>query len=465
MSLKLYNTLTNKIDEFKEINKGKVGLYMCGPTVYDHAHIGNFRSNIFQDLVKRYLIYLGYEVKHVMNITDIDDKTIRKSIDQNIPIEEVTKKYTESFFEDLEALNILKADVYPRATEHIPEMKNMVSKLIDKGFAYKQGDSVYFNIEKFDNYGRLANIKKENLKTGVSVDHDEYDKNNVQDFVLWKGKKEKEPFWETEFGEGRPGWHIECSAMSTKYLGEHFDIHIGGVDLIFPHHENEIAQSECSTNKKFVNYWLHCQHLIVDNKKMSKSLKNFYTLKDLLKKGYDPMEIRYLLIATHYRKLLNFTFEGLISAGKSLKRIKEFLFTLEGIKAKKGKSNEISELIERYENKFKDNMDDDLNVSGALGVLFEFIHEINKRVDILKSDDVKNALSFIERINSVFGIVKKDDDEARISEEEIKKMIDERNNAKKNKDYALADRIRDDLKQKGIVLIDTPDGVRWKIEK
>jgi cysteinyl-tRNA synthetase len=465
MPLKLYNTLTNKIDEFKEINKGKVGLYMCGPTVYDHAHIGNFRSNIFQDLVKRYLIYLGYEVKHVMNITDIDDKTIRKSIDQNIPIKEVTKKYTESFFEDLEALNILKADVYPRATEHIPEMKNMVSTLIEKGYAYKQGDSVYFNIEKFDNYGRLANIKKENLKTGVSVDNDEYDKNNVQDFVLWKGKKEKEPFWETEFGEGRPGWHIECSAMSTKYLGEHFDIHIGGVDLIFPHHENEIAQSECSTNKKFVNYWLHCQHLIFDNKKMSKSLKNFYTLKDLLKKGYDPMEIRYLLISTHYRKLLNFTFDGLVSAGKSLKRIKDFLFALEGLKVKEGSNENIVALIEQYEDKFKDNMDDDLNVSGALGVLFEFIHEINRRIDDLKSEDVKSIISLIKRINSVFGIIEDEKKTSLIDEEAIKELVEERDKAKKEKNYSLADKIRDELKEKGIVLIDTPDGVRWKIEK
>jgi len=464
MSLKLYNTLTNNIDEFKEINKGKVGLYMCGPTVYDHAHIGNFRSNIFQDIVKRYLIYLGYKVKHVMNITDIDDKTIKKSIEQNIPIGEVTKKYTDSFFEDLNTLNILKADVYPRATEHIPEMKSMISTLIDKDFAYKKGDSVYFNIEKFDNYGKLANIQKENLQTGISVDKDEYDKNNVQDFVLWKGKKENEPFWKTTFGEGRPGWHIECSAMSTKYLGEHFDIHIGGVDLIFPHHENEIAQSECTTNKKFVNYWLHCQHLIVDNKKMSKSLKNFYTLKDLLKKGYEPMEIRYLLISAHYRKLLNFTFEGLISAGKSLKRINEFLFILKGLKPQSGRNDDIINIINEHELKFKESMDDDINIAGALGTLFEFIHSINKKLDVLKREDIKEILLFIERINSVLGILK-DETEKDINDERIEKLIEERTKARNEKKFSLADKIRDELKENGIILIDTPDGVRWKIEK
>jgi len=464
MSLKLYNTLTNNIDEFKEINKGKVGLYMCGPTVYDHAHIGNFRSNIFQDIVKRYLIYLGYKVKHVMNITDIDDKTIKKSIEQSIPIEEVTKKYTDSFFEDLNTLNILKADVYPKATEHIPDMKSMISTLIDKDFAYKKGDSVYFNIEKFDNYGKLANIQKENLQTGISVDKDEYDKNNVQDFVLWKGKKENEPFWKTIFGEGRPGWHIECSAMSTKYLGEHFDIHIGGVDLIFPHHENEIAQSECTTNKKFVNYWLHCQHLIVDNKKMSKSLKNFYTLKDLLKKGYEPMEIRYLLISAHYRKLLNFTFEGLVSAGKSLKRINEFLFILKGLKPQSGKNDDIINIINEYELKFKESMDDDINIAGALGTLFEFIHSINKKLDILKREDIKEILLFIERINSVLGILQ-DEAEKNINDERIEKLIEERTKARNEKNFSLADKIRNELKENGIILIDTPDGVRWKIEK
>ncbi len=465
MALKLYNTLANKIEEFKEIEKGKVGLYMCGPTVYDHAHIGNFRSNTFQDILKRYLIYLGYEVKHVMNITDIDDKTIKKAIAQNIDLKEVTEEFTNSFFDDLNALNILKADVYPRATEHISEMKTMIGKLIDKGFAYKKGDSVYFNIEKFSGYGKLANITKDSLKTGVSVDQDEYDKDNVQDFVLWKGKKEEEPFWETAFGDGRPGWHIECSAMSSKYLGNHFDIHIGGVDLIFPHHENEIAQSECTNNEKFVNYWIHCQHLIVDNKKMSKSLNNFYTLKDLIEKDYDPMEIRYLLISTHYRKLLNFTFEGLINARKSLKRINEFLFTLEGLKPEKGSNENILKIITEKEEDFKKSMDDDINISGALGSLFEFIHEINKLINELKSEDIKNILSFMDRINSVLGIIKNEEKIADSPDKRVEQLIKERNTARKEKNFALADKIRDDLKKEGIILIDTPDGVRWKIEK
>ncbi len=465
MGLKLYNTLTNTIEPFKEINEGKVGLYMCGPTVYDSAHIGNFRSNTFQDIVKRYLIYSGYNVKHVMNITDIDDKIIKKALDQNVSIQEITKEHTESFFNDLDNLNIMKADVYPKATEHIEEMKDMVSTLLKKEFAYKKGDSVYFNIEKFDTYGKLANITKENLRVGVSVDKDEYDKNNVQDFVLWKERKGKEHYWETEFGDGRPGWHLECSAMSTKYLGNHFDIHIGGVDLIFPHHENEIAQAECTTNEKFVNYWLHCQHLVVDNKKMSKSLKNFFTLKDLTDKGYDPMEIRYLLMSSHYRKLLNFTFEGLSNARKSLRRINEFLFILKGLKPKAGKSEEIMSVITDKEKSFKENMDDDLNIAGALGSFFEFIHEINRKINDLKQDDVKEILNFVDRINSVLGVIKSEEPETDNLDERIEKLINERNEARKNKDFARADQIRDDLKKEKIILIDTVDGVRWKIEK
>lgn len=465
MALKLYNTLTNTIEPFKEINEGKVGLYMCGPTVYDSAHIGNFRSNTFQDIVRRYLIYSGYDVKHVMNITDIDDKIIKKALDQNVSIQEITKEHTESFFNDLDNLNIMKADVYPKATEHIEEMKDMVSTLLKKEFAYKKGDSVYFNIEKFDTYGKLANITKENLRVGVSVDKDEYDKDNVQDFVLWKERKGKEHYWKTEFGDGRPGWHLECSAMSTKYLGNHFDIHIGGVDLIFPHHENEIAQAECTTNEKFVNYWLHCQHLVVDNKKMSKSLKNFYTLKDLTDKGYDPMEIRYLLMSSHYRKLLNFTFEGLSNAGKSLKRINEFLFILKGLKPAEGKSDNIMNIISEKELAFRENMDDDLNIAGALGTFFEFIHEINRKIDTLKQDDVKEVLNFVDRVNSVLGVIKSEEPEADNLDERIEKLINERNEARKNKDFARADQIRDDLKEENIILIDTADGVRWKIEK
>ncbi len=465
MGLKFYNTLNNKIEPFKEIKEGHVGLYMCGPTVYDSAHIGNFRSNTFQDIVKRYLIYSGYAVKHVMNITDIDDKIIQKAIKQKISIQEITAPHIDNFFKDMDLLNIEKADAYPRATEHIDEMKQMVSTLLEKKIAYKKGDSIYFNIDKFEKYGKLANIAKENLKIGVSVDQDEYDKNNVQDFVLWKGRKGEEHFWETEFGDGRPGWHLECSAMSTKYLGPHFDIHLGGIDLIFPHHENEIAQSECTTDSKYVNYWLHCQHLVVDNKKMSKSLNNFFTLKDLIDRGYDPLEIRYLLISTHYRKLLNFTFEGLQNARKSLKRINEFIFTLEGLSPDEGSSDEIQALIQAKEQAFRENMDDDFNVAGALGVLFEFIHEINRRINDLKEGDIEKIIGFLKRIDSVLGVIKIEESTEVSLDERVEALIAERNEARKDKDFTRADQIRDELKQENIILIDTPDGVRWKIEK
>jgi cysteinyl-tRNA synthetase len=461
--MKFYNTLTRRTEEFKEIEKGKIGFYTCGPTVYDFPHIGNYRSYLFEDLVKRYFLYRGYKVKHVMNITDIDDKTIKKANQLNVSLNEVTQKYIEAFFKDIETLHILKADVYPRATEHIEEMLQMIEKLEDKGFAYRKENSVYFSIDKFKDYGKLANISRDDLKIGVSVDADEYKKENVQDFVLWKGKKEGEPSWSTErYGDGRPGWHIECSAMSVKYLGDHFDIHMGGVDNIFPHHENEIAQSQGASGKKFVNYWIHCQHLIVGNQKMSKSLKNFYTLEDVLNKGYDPMEIRYLLISTHYRKLLKFTFEGLDRARNSLKRITDFVFTLKGLKPADGESLEIYELISEMEQEFQNNFDADFNVSGALGVFFDFIHKVNLNLKKLKKGDIDNLMDFIQRINSVLGIIKEEEEST--LEGEIEALIEEREHARREKNYRLADSIRDQLKIKGIILLDTPDGVRWKKE-
>ena len=461
--MKFYNTLTNKIETFKEIKQGTIGLYTCGPTVYDYAHIGNFRSYMFEDLVKRYFIYKGYNVKHVMNITDIDDKTIKKANEMGISLDEVTAVYIKDFMEGIETLNILKADHYPRATGHIDEMLETVDQLYEKGYAYKKDNSVYFSIEKFSDYGKLANISRDALKTGASVDADEYDKDDVQDFVLWKGKKQGEPSWKSEkFGDGRPGWHLECSSMSSKYLGNHFDIHMGGVDNIFPHHENEIAQSQCATGEQFVNYWIHCQHLIVDNQKMSKSLGNFYTLRELLEKGYDPMEIRYLLISTHYRKLLNFTFDGLRQAGQALRRINDFIFTLKGLKPADGETAEISHLIETSEAKFRENMDADFNISGALGMFFDFIHQVNLKQKELKKQDIKNILDFMARIDTVLGVMKKE--EKKMLGAEIEAKIQERQQARKEKNFQLADAIRDELKTKGIALIDTPEGTRWKYE-
>jgi len=462
--MKFYNTLSNSVEEFNEIEKGKVGLYTCGPTVYDYAHIGNFRSYLFEDLVKRYLIYRGYQVKHIMNITDIDDKTIRKSNQLGVSLNEVTEIYIKAFLEDIETLNIIKADKYPRATEHITEMLDIIDNLLEKGYAYKKDNSVYFSIVKFKEYGKLANISSDNLKTGVSVDADEYEKESVQDFVLWKGRKEAEPFWSSEkFGEGRPGWHIECSAMSSKYLGDHFDIHMGGVDNIFPHHENEIAQSQCSSGKQFVNYWLHCQHLIVDNQKMSKSLGNFYTLRDLLDKGYDPMEIRYLLISAHYRKMLNFTFESLIQARQALKRIDDFLFMINGLNPEEGKTEHITLFIKDSESKFQAEMDDDFNISGALAAFFDFIYKVNVNRQDIKKGDVKLILDYVNRIDSVLGILKKK--EETMLDSEIEEKIAQRQQARKEKNFKLADAIRDELKAKGIILFDTPEGVRWRQEK
>src|SRR3989338_8353872 len=309
MPLKLYNTLTRKKEVFKPIKDKIVNLYTCGPTIYDYAHIGNFRAYICSDILKRYLKYKGFKVKHIMNITDVDDKTIKGANQQKISLKDYTKKYEKIFFEDIEALNIDKADVFPKATEHIKEMIDLVKKLLKNGIAYKSEDgSIYYDISKFKDYGKLSHTKIKELKEGARVNQDSYEKESANDFALWKAYHEEDGniFWQTEIGKGRPGWHIECSAMSMKYLGSHFDIHAGGVDLVFPHHENEIAQSEAFTGKKFVNYWFHNEHLLVDGRKMSKSLGNYYTLRDLLTKNYNPKAIRYLLLSTHYRQQLNF---------------------------------------------------------------------------------------------------------------------------------------------------------------
>jgi cysteinyl-tRNA synthetase len=375
----------------------------------------------------------------------------------------ITEKYSKAFFEDIETLNIFKADVYPRATHHIDDMLTLIGILEKKGFAYQKGGSVYFSIEKFTGYGKLGNITAENLHTGSQSDADEYDKNNIQDFVLWKEKKPGEPFWKTKYGDGRPGWHIECSAMSMKYLGTHFDIHMGGVDNIFPHHENEIAQSQCATGKPFVNFWIHCQHLIVEGSKMSKSMGNFYTLRDLISKGYDAMVIRYLLLSTHYRKLLNFTFDGLERAKQSLKRITNFIFSLSSLNPSKGETKKVSEFIEKNEQKFQKNMNNDFNISGSLGVLFEFIHHINLQIEDLKTKDVDNILDYLRRIDSILGVMEQKDIET--FEAYIMEKIALRDKARKEKKFDLADSIRDSLKQKGIILIDTHEGVRWKVVK
>jgi len=460
--IRFFNTLSGKLEPFKPIVPGEVKLYTCGPTVYDYAHIGNFRAYIFEDLLKRFLVFMGYRVIHVMNITDVDDKTIKGANAEKVKLQEFTKKYADAFFEDIQKLYIAKADYYPRATDHIPDMVKMIKDLLQKGYAYKKDGSVYYSIAKFQNYGRLSKIDLKELKPGQRIESDEYEKESAQDFALWKNKKEGEPFWETDIGPGRPGWHIECSAMSSKYLGQTFDIHCGGVDNIFPHHENEIAQSEAYSGKKFVNYWLHCHHLIVDREKMSKSKGNFYTLRDLFNKNVDPYALRFILLSTHYRKMLNFTLEALEQASSSLKRIKDFLYELKNRPFEEGKNKDISQLIEEMNQKFIGGLGDDLNISVALTALFEMIRKVNILISQGKvyRKDAEKMISSILSLDKVLAVLPEEEEETLPSE--VMEKIEEREKARAEKNYELADQIRKKLLKQGIVLEDTKDGVRWK---
>jgi cysteinyl-tRNA synthetase len=460
MALKLYNTLTRKKELFKPIKKGEVSIYSCGPTVYGFAHIGNFRANIFADILKRYLKFKKFKVKHVMNITDVDDKTIKCSREQKISLEKYTEKYTKAFFDDLKALNIELADIYPKATDHIEEMVSMIQKLIKKKLAYQGEDgSWYYSVSKFKNYGKLSKLNKEGLKEGARVKQDNYEKAEARDFALWKAydKDDGDVFWDTPLGKGRPGWHIECSAMNTKYLGDTFDIHTGGIDLVFPHHENEIAQAEGSTGKEYVKFWLHNQHLLVDGKKMSKSLGNFYTLRDLLKKGYNTSAIRYSLLSTHYRQKLNFTFKSLDASQVAVDKLNNFIFVLNGMNCEENVGN-INELVKEAKAAFELKMNDDLNISSALGVVFDFMKDINKLH--LSKKDASEIISFMKEINKVLGVIEFKKEEKIPAD--IKKLIDEREKARADKDWSKADKIRDELKSKGILLDDTSDGVRIK---
>ena len=383
MTLKIFNSLGNKLEEFVPLKGKEVGIYTCGPTVYNYAHIGNFRAYVWEDLLVRYLRFLGYNVKQVMNLTDVDDKTIKGSIEQGIALDDFTQKYKDAFFDDLKTLNVSKADVYPAATEHIGEMVELVQKLLKKGFAYKGEDgSIYYSVKKFPGYGKLANVDTSKLKDGARIKQDEYEKEGIGDFAVWKGWDENDGpvFWETTLGKGRPGWHIECSAMSSKYLGDTFDLHTGGVDNKFPHHENEIAQSEGASGKQFVKYWMHCEHLMVDGKKMSKSTGNFYTLRDLLEKKLNPMAIRYTLLNAQYRQPLNFTIDGVKDAQNTLEGLQNLIERLNAINVEK-ENDSISAFSEKALANFSKAMDDNLNVPNAMAAIFEFSKEINKLID------------------------------------------------------------------------------------
>lgn len=460
--IKFFNTLSGKVEPFQPLVPGKAGLYTCGPTVYDYAHIGNFRSYIFEDLLKRFLQHQGFSVHHVMNITDVDDKTIKGSQREKISLSDYTRKYIQAFFRDIDTLNISRADHYPRATGHIPEMVDIIKSLLEKGFAYQKDGSYYFNVSRFSRYGRLSKIDVSQLKSGERTESDEYAKENIHDFALWKAPKKEEPFWETDIGPGRPGWHIECSAMSSKFLGNTFDIHCGGVDNIFPHHENEIAQSEAASGQPFVRYWLHCHHLIVEGHKMSKSKGNFYTLNDLLEKDVDPMALRFLLLSTHYRKTLNFTFDALDQAQASVQRMKDFLYELNHRTFEEGINKNVTKSVENAKRKFDSAMENDLNISMALSAVFEFIKNSYRLMQSsqIREKNVRELRGAIDTWNEVLAVLpegKEDQLEPRLMEK-----IQARNKARAEKKYAEADRLRDDLLQEGIILEDTKEGVRWK---
>ena len=467
-NIRFFNSLTREKEKFVPIEKGKVKMYTCGLTVYDYGHIGNYRAFVFEDLLRRWLEYRGFQVTQVMNLTDVDDKAIKASRKNGMPLKEYTERYTKAFFDDVATLNIEKAEFYPKATEHVPEMVALITKLMKKGYAYKGEDgSIYYEISKFKDYGKLANIKVENLKLGARVKADEYAKEQAQDFALWKAWSEEDGdvFWETPFGKGRPGWHIECSAMSMKYLGETLDIHCGGVDNLFPHHENEIAQSEAATGKKFVNYWLHNEHLLIEGKRMAKSLGNYYTVPDLVAKGHDPMAIRYLLIATHYRQQVNFTFEGLEAAKNTLDRLTNFMRRLLEADGKSS-GDQLAPLISRVQNGFETAMDDDLSTSEALAALFDFIRDINILLDAnsLSKDEAQEVYNLMIKFDKALGVIGEIRKEQRLPRE-VAELISKREEARKAKDWTTADAIRQQLKDMGIIIEDTSQGVKWRIEK
>ncbi len=469
--IRFFNTLARRKEEFVPLQKGFVRIYSCGPTVYNFPHIGNYRAYCFADVMRRYLEWKGFKALHVMNITDVDDKTIRDSQKEGVSLKAFCHRYEKAFHEDLAVLNVLPAHYYPRATDHINDMLTIIQELIAHNKAYKSEDgSVYYKIDSFKDYGKLSGLKKENLQAGASgrVKKDEYTKESASDFVLWKAYDEAdgEVFWETRVGKGRPGWHIECSGMSTRYLGYSFDIHTGGVDLIFPHHENEIAQSEGASKKKFVNYWLHNEHLLVDGKKMSKSLGNFYTLRDLLDKGFNPLAVRYSLVSTHYRSQLNFTFDSVHAAEKTLAGLQDFLVRLEEDAVEKGKidvEKTLTSQLEKTKTAFTAALDDDLDVATALATVFELQHAGNKALDhngVSKKLAEKIAVFYWTDFNAVFGVLKKPSDGDVPSD--ILALVEEREAARKAKDFKKSDALRDKIKALGFAVDDTGKGARIK---
>ena len=460
--IRFHNTETGQADEFSPISPPRVGLYTCGPTVHDFPHIGNYRTFVWEDLLRRFLELSGHDVRHVMNITDVDDKTILKSNARGVPLGDYTAPYIESFFEDLRTLRFRPAQVYPRATEHVPEMIALVERLLARGSAYVKDGSVYFRISAFPGYGRLSHVSQRELRIGASADADEYEKEDARDFVLWKAPKvEGEPAWQAPFGPGRPGWHIECSAMSMKYLGESFDIHTGGVDNIFPHHENEIAQSEAATGKRFVRLWMHAAHLQVGGEKMAKSLGNFHTLRELLDQGHSPRVVRHALLSTHYRKSLSFSMDLLHQASAELERLDDLRYRLLHEPAPGGENPDLRDRTGTARAEFIAALSDDLNVSEALAALFKLVRDVNtafdkREVATANRDQIIAALAEADQI---LGTVNWQDE---LPDAEVEAMIRSRQDARAVRDFQQADQIRAELAARGILLEDTPHGVRWK---
>jgi len=463
--LSFFNTLSRQVEEFHPLEGNKVRLYMCGPTVWNFAHIGNFRTFIFGDVLRRYLKHKGYELTHVFNLTDVDDRIINESAKQNINIDQFTAPYIQYFWEDFDALGNERPEITPRATHHIPEMVKIISKLLENGHAYESDGSIYYRILAFPDYGKLSKINFSGNIAGGSerVDTDKYDKEDARDFALWKlVGADEQPGWDAPIGRGRPGWHIECSAMSMKYLGETFDIHAGGMDLQFPHHENEIAQSEGATGKLFAKYWLHSEFLKIDDVTMSKSKGNFFTFRDLRDQGYSPLAIRYLLLSVPYRKQLNFTFEGLQGAESTIERLQNFRRLVRDAKTEAGSDATVVALVDGALNEFEASMDDDFNTANALAAMHNLVREINTVLsnDGLKADDRTAVLAAIEKFDSVLGIF--GEEKEVMLDADIDALIAERQTARQRRNFKRSDEIRDLLAEKGIILEDTKDGVRWK---
>jgi cysteinyl-tRNA synthetase len=464
MALRFYNTLTQRTEEFQPERDNTVRMYTCGPTVYDFAHIGNFRTFTFLDILRRWLRASGFRLNHVMNITDVEDKIIRNAVAQNKSLDEYTAVYTKAFLDDCAALRLEAPEQLTPATAHIREMADAIERLSEKRHTYESDGSVYFRISTFPGYGKLSHNDFSGIRAGARVDVDTYEKDDARDFVLWKARKEGEPFWESSLGPGRPGWHIECSVMAIKYLGETLDIHAGGVDLVFPHHENEIAQSEALTGKPFARFWLHSEFLLVEGQKMAKSLGNYFTLRQVLERGYPPEAVRYLLASVPYRKQLNFTFDGLKAAATAIDRLRNYKRRLETATFAEGVNEQIEDRSRAALREFRESLDDDLNTAGALAAAFEYVRDTNTAMDSgdFRSGNAAAALQLFSQFDAIFDVLRTSVQQGAISDGDVERLIADRTQAKKARDFRRADQIRDELLQQGVILEDTKGGVRWK---